>query len=919
MEKEIKKLNNLIGKTDVPSERSKAVRVGNVIEFQTERKAVSKDANSLASPKGSIIKGLGRPSAKINFLNDQLGNAKSELVLFRQNHNALVEQIVFVQKDFRRRLRAASAEKKASEDQLKKVTLSYKIKEKELLTNDRRLQELKTKLNDLHAAYSDKLGKFKEQHKVRVEEREGAVNKKYRAVALDKQRLEKSVSYLMDIVHQKTDKISSTESSIQILKKESLNLVKENEGLATFKRETTFVLESAHKELSFIKNDFDSLSKDYKEKEEEVEALKFRINSLRGDVTISDEKREEMQKKLVRLRSELESKNYRMSAYEQTIEDLRQNSIDANKLSNDFSNSQYAFEAKVKVLEDQRDSLEKREIEIQEALKQLKGSVIDKDVIIADQRSENIDLKRDLKEEFSAGKRMSSKLMQSEKAEQEQARTIISYKKNTAELRAILESRNNKIDSLNGDLEKIENQKEELAAEYTTLEEHASEVSQEIRLASEQNRTSLGNISDLNEKSIGLSTEIFDLKEEKEALNGRIKDLQSEIKSEQVKFEGLDSDMRATLEDLEASKRKESNLLEAREEWEETKESLELRIKDFSKDLNEREDEVSVKQEEIEKSIDTHRILSSDLEKVQAEKNAVEQLNMALDKEKDQLVARVESGAFLKERLDIDFKESTEKNAKLTDQVVEFEKSNMALERQLEDLERKIAQAGVSSKTEESSLNGEIDLERAQKQALQDENTGFQSEITTLKASIEGLRSDLNESNKSATEYQAQIENLEFGAKNVEASVDIQDDLDEKVQKFAEKETDFEAEMEKRRGELNLYSRWVDSQKESLKEHIVRFSQELKLSASVNPINSYLAMTKKELSKVRLLLSKPGVVGVQRTYLEEHCELLVEQQRFVEELVVTTKADTEKRAGEVIGLLKQSEFIPVPPLPPKKK
>ncbi len=887
MEKEIKKINNLMGKPERVKEKMKSggkgsmVRSGNVIEFQNEsRGGIQKSGRSA----GNIVKGLGRPDAKINFLNDQLGNARNELSLFRQNHNALVEQIVFVQKDFRRRLRAATSDKKISEEQLKKVSAAHKIKEKELFLNERKLEELKIELNTLHASYSEKLNKFKEQHKTRIEDRERAAGKKYKAALIDKQRLEKSVNYLMDIVHQKTEKISSAEGELQGLKKKTIDLTKENETLEIFKKENTFAVESVNKELDFVRNDLELVTKEYKEKEKEISVLRFKIKNLKEDAVLASDKNEELQRKVLRIKGELDSKTYRLTEYQKTIDDLRKNNVDSNKLADEIRDYQISKTN----LENDLGALQ---IKYDEAKVKLSGH---------EKELESYKIKiSELKVELSTSAAVRAKLTEIEKIEQRQAQDIISYKKGVAELRLAVESRENKIDGLNSILEKVEGEKEELEEECASLESHISDISNELKLASEQNQISLASINGLNEKVTALSTEILDSKEEKEELEGEVGRLQVDIETEQAKFESLDAEMKVLQSELEDARKKEADFIEAQQEWNDEREAFELRIGDFSADLEDRESEISKKQKEIERSFEVQRTLESDLEKLKAEKRSVEQLNMALVKEQEQLTAKSESGAFSKERIEIDLKESAEENSRLQAKIVDAEKKNFSLTCEIETLEKKIAESSAAPRTEEEekAFRAELADLHKQKEDLRVENEGYKKEVEDLRESLQ---------------------KFEVGTEAINASEEVKQNLDEKMEELEAREFKFKSEMEKRREELNFYSRWVDSQKESLKKHIVRFSQEMKLSMSINPINSYLAMTKKELSKVQVLLSKPGIVGIQRTYLEDHFELLTEQKKYVEELVSTAEADVEKRANELTGLLKQGEFIPVPPLPPKK-
>lgn len=923
MEKEIKKINSLMGKPTETRDRTRPVRSGKVIDIQKGNRQIPEELRFRPGSKSTqVTKGLGVPGAKIDFLNEQLGNAKNELLLFRQNHNALVEQIVFVQKDFKRRLRNAASDKRTSDENLKKASTALKLKEKDLFANEKRLQELRAKFGELHLTYSEKLKRFKKQHKDRIEDRETAAVKKQKVSAIDRERLEKSVNYLMDIVHQRTERVTVVEEELVGLKKESLNLIKVNEDLNTYKREHVFTVEGVHKELKKVKIELGSIGRDYKTKEKEVDVLKNKIFSLSEDSDDYLTKIETLNKSVVGLRTELSASNYRLEAHEQTISDLRQENLTGSKLVNEIKDHQASKEGLKKDYQDLKAKHEKSlaRIMVQEQeLLEFRGKVglskTELTMIKTNYEKSQIDFDKKIK-------KIEEEKVALAKSEQKHKEEFLSSKRNIADLRTALDDREKVIGKLNSDLHQAESSNEGLSSECEMLEGHIAEITGELKLYAEHNQESLGSINGLNEKLTVLSGEVLDVKYEKETLEGEIKDLKSDIESERIKYEGLEGELQSAQSDLDVVKKKEADFVDARQEWADTKETFEMRLKDFSIEIEDRDEELLRKQTIIDDGAESYRVLSTDFEKAKGEKKSVGQVNMTLEKEKSQLAEKYEKVAFTKKKLEVELKDRTDEVSVLTVKINGLEKKEFDLECEVKDLEKKVFDSGATSKEVRTSIQSELDSANTQRHDMQMRFKEGQNEILSLKDSLQGLKKELQQVRDDKAEYISKVETFQQDVKYVKVSkkeaTKGQKELDSRLQDFDKKEADFQKEVEKRREELNLYSRWVDSQKESLKKHIVRFSQELKLSTTVNPLNSYLSMTGKELEKVQLLLSKPGIVGAQRTYLEEHCEMLTEQKKYVQELVVKNKDDVERRAGEVIGLLKQSEFIPVPPLPPKK-
>jgi len=207
---------------------------------------------------------------------------------------------------------------------------------------------------------------------------------------------------------------------------------------------------------------------------------------------------------------------------------------------------------------------------------------------------------------------------------------------------------------------------------------------------------------------------------------------------------------------------------------------------------------------------------------------------------------------------------------------------------------------------------------------LSDEKHEMEVKLEERTAKFNDLNFEFEKNNSEISILKDKLQNSKtkiksLSAKNHELEIKVGDKskLADEIKYVSQQKKSLEDQIEGRQNQLDLYSRWVDSQKESLQKHVVRFAQELKASTTISPLKSYLRLTEKELDKVQTALATQKLMGPQRAYMEQHFEQLTQQKTYINDLMIKSAADVEQRVKEVMGLLKQGEFIPVPPLPPK--
>ncbi len=195
---------------------------------------------------------------------------------------------------------------------------------------------------------------------------------------------------------------------------------------------------------------------------------------------------------------------------------------------------------------------------------------------------------------------------------------------------------------------------------------------------------------------------------------------------------------------------------------------------------------------------------------------------------------------------------------------------------------------------------------------LQEQITSAQKEIVELKDFSKSIQVNAQQIDLIETKYADLLDEKLRLEKELRELKESSEDL-----KIREGRSDLvREEMLERELKLNNYSRWVDSQKRSLQKHILRLAQEIKTSAAMNPLQSYLKLIEKEISRVEVLIVKSASFSAQKKSLEEQFEQLVKQRDDIKEILQESQAEAEKKSRKVLAMLKSEDMIPIPPLPP---
>jgi chromosome segregation ATPase len=963
LDKEKEKVTNK--KEQQTMDGKKVLQANNIIDFhadaQAELNSNSHKRSKLA--RTDIVKGLAQPHRKIDFLNDQLENSKIELSIFKKNHKSLIEQMLFVQKDFNRRLRFASEEKRKSEDKLKKTIESFRLKEHELVTSEKRLSEMKEKFNKLNNMYSEKVENFKTQYKARMAEKESAFDKKINMISLEKDKLNHSIGLLNETIKEKSSKVNYLEDGIQKFRSKLLTTEKNMQSLELLRERHESVITNLKETLRSVKADYETAVTEKNVVEKELEGMRVELRSTKDSADTSSGKVKSLTEKLNVLQARIVERDEKIGLLEKEINRIKADGVELAQQALEIKEYQITvadMKNELKSLQETRARYERK---------------------INAQNTELIELKKNLTEiklayenEVEARKNAESKVRELESNRDQGREELSELKLKVADLKKVVELKSSKIEEMNSELDQYESQNEQLSSECASLEEHISSLSAELKTSNEQHHDALDTINGFNEKVAELSAEIMDLKDERDAVASQIKDLHADIESEKQKQLALETELAEKLGELEQANTREADFIEARQNWADTQEAFELRIADFTKLVEEKDQEILAKQIEIEKNIAELKNVHTDLDTAKKETYRLEEERADLIKQQDSLIGKNESLSLTMEQLEVKVRDKDEALNAKQNEIFELESQKSALNEKIESLQSAAKSRDNEQKAFAEGLKDQIEDLKAQKNEAEKKLQDERLKISNLEAAAEAAKLDITRLSKDASEHLDRIERLtdqthlfDEGKQSLVSTIDAktreikdlekqlaekteavckleaaveekehtieemqevfenQEDaqptdagLKKRVKALKAKQKEFEEETEKRREELGLYSRWVDSQKESLKKHIVRFSQELKLSLSVNPLKSYLAMTERELEKVNLLLAKPGVVGAQRTHLEEHHKILKDQAGYIAEMVEKNKADVDKRINEVMGLLKQEEFVPVPPLPPKK-
>lgn len=224
---------------------------------------------------------------------------------------------------------------------------------------------------------------------------------------------------------------------------------------------------------------------------------------------------------------------------------------------------------------------------------------------------------------------------------------------------------------------------------------------------------------------------------------------------------------------------------------------------------------------------------------------------------------------------------------------------------------------------QEKELRLQNDSLTSQNKDLKDKVEMIEQEINTRK---EFYKKTVREYETKISEYKAKIDEAYSEIKNLKNEMaTMQKDhhsqtksLEDKLAIVGRAESEKLETLSKREEKLNYYSRWIDIQKQNLQSHVLTLAHEMKASLEINPLKTYLKITEKEISNMKVALSKMMAFDPNKPQAEMQYEQLILQRDEVQEALNKLSVEVESRVSNLKNMLKSSEFVPTPPLPPQK-
>lgn len=440
------------------------------------------------------------------------------------------------------------------------------------------------------------------------------------------------------------------------------------------------------------------------------------------------------------------------------------------------------------------------------------------------------------------------------------------------------------------------------------------------------------NVLKHEEKEVELQDEISALNIEKNKIELTIIDNKQIINDLEIKIEEITSkldDEKEVVGQLKTELKFKDNVIFEKDgsinelnervlELEEMREALVANIDRLKFEVSEREAEVVQKQKIVDDNFVERKNFLLKIEMLNEE---VSDLNSQLNTSNSNLRSANERS----EARENEVKEE-QIQYKKTISGFEHETENLKFEKmQLTDLSKQLEYQLTEQKQENSNLTEEITVLKSMISQLENENSISLSVITEksqneneLAEKIKVLSANASDLSFKLVQAGEQFDSVYKQKQTLEIQAEENKELYAKV-KLKNKELEsVRLSIIKRDEQLNLYSRWVDSQKEGLQKQVLKIVSELRTTKDLNPLNPYLKITEREISKIEVLMTKSNVFGPQRAHLENQYEQLVKQRDEVKELLLKTDVDVDNKVQAMMSVLKSSEFIPVPPLPPGK-
>ncbi len=797
---------------------------------------------------------LSKERRKNQQLLHKIDNEKNDFKIVKNNYEARMAKLTEGQSSLKTYVIDLNRKKVQVEKEYKRLQNTFDHKANELEQTKKQVDSLKDKIYAIGNSYTGKLETFKNQLNERFSEKESVMLHKFRKMNSDKEELGRNVDDL-------TVRLSTSEGK--------------NERL----RDT----------ISKYQEDLSDLKSKKAEIEKHVGGLNLEIGSLREQL------------------------------------DEYKSLIDEAKIANESYKESY------QELKDAFDALNTEKNELSESYEELK--------------------------------------LKNEKTQVQLDKSIADFH----QLKKAFAKKSFELQNITSEKIHLETVRDEAVDEKVAYETKCIELSDSLETARREITDSKIEIQELTDNIETANSELETLSETKINLETKVVDLTDELEDHKFSLTEAKENLADQIKKHEARDIRESEFITKEQDWISERDLLELKVKDAAEEIQAKEDEVRDTRNALNKLIKKEKEWARHQRELSGKLTAFEEKTLELEHQiekyetqvKDMEVERqeFESEKALKlkkiSELDKKVEEYRIKEVNLTSTITKLQdekededtelKANCAVaQAELVKVQEQMKEKAMQLKAYKDKLKIVTIKDRTNAQSITDLRASLndeKKELERTKTELEELhtkwnetkgeyrllesqlnqtvtsKSDLEEKYVEATkeleEQAALIKKFQDEKQNLEVKIEANAELMKTVQADKESQEQKWSELEKREQKFNYYSRWVDSQKEGLQKHIVRFAQELRTSSSVNPLSSYLSMTEREIDKVRIELNKPSLGSLKRTALEESYKQLSDQKDYVRGLLEKYKSDVDGRVKQVMDLLKYGEFVPVPPLPPK--
>jgi len=965
---------------------------------------------------------LNHTRRQAHFLMDQLQSAKDELSAFRENHRSLLNQLFTVQRDYKQKIESVTNEKRNSDEEYKRLSASFRLKDKDFVNVSRKLSELKENYNKVQFLYQEKINKFKNQYKIKLEDREKETVIALEQLQFEKQQARKRVDDLSKALSDKNVEINAMKAKIEELgsMRETLsssnkkkhdqaetltvkigeyqkkyvalknaydlknqdieNFEKRiealtNENLEFHKKIQEFI--SEHKDLSVLNNQQDikiknlemenvslkNVREDRQDLVDMINAYKFKEKELVNDVNNLKAELETVSKDLNRALRESDKHKNRAEALEQEKRAERKS----------FEASQSKLEERIGIVTDQKQKLQQNIDFVEKELGTYKTNYNAE----VKRRQEEKALSEEISEKYSGimseHKDTNLKLSEVRAENTTLSKKLIRVQTDAAEIKKELSDKAADLEEMKLLIDDYESIKIQFQDDQISLEMQIVQLTEELKSARSESHGNIDQISLLTNKISGLESDIDRVKSEKIGLEQKISNLNSVIETEHEKYSALEDELSKTVEEANAFKIREVEFVEREQNLKDENDNLQTKVDSLTTDLDAKESELSQAYITTDDYLKQQKVLTEEINKLEQQCEGLVLKNKAVMEDRDFDSQKYKDLVLEKNGLAAEIEEKSLRIAEISEKIYMQEDKEKRLYADIETLKKEIADSHQEKEAVREELRAEIsDLEKQHKDyekkikeskdayldlelknqeniriikkyesnildekekgkdyferlaILKEEKHEIEVKLEERVAKFNDLNFDFEKNNSEISVLKDKLKNSEskvasLSAKtnDLEQKVGDKEKLADEIAYVSKQKNALENQIEDRQNQLDLYSRWVDSQKESLQKHVIRFAQELKASSTISPLRSYLKLTEKELSKVQTALATQKLMGPQRAYMEQHFEQLTQQKTYINELMLKSTTDIDKRVKEVMGLLKQGEFIPVPPLPPQ--